>query len=51
MNEDAMSQLVEFIIQMPPENSNEKRAFRYPFYASELLSCEISKVEEAFFNK
>lgn len=44
-----MLRLVEFICVVPQNDSDPKRAFRYPFYSCELLCCDISKVVDAFF--
>jgi serine/threonine-protein phosphatase 6 regulatory subunit 3 len=46
-----MCELVQYITEMPSDDSNSKRAFRYPFYACELLCCEVPKVTEAFFGE
>ena len=46
-----MRELVSYVVVEPENDLNSKRAFRYPFYACELLCCEISKVTDSFFPK
>ena len=34
---------------MPPEDSTHDRGHKYPFIASEIFNCEISKMIDLFF--
>lgn len=43
-----MLELIKYITQMPEDDSNSKRAYRYPFYSSKLLNC-IGKYKPEFF--
>ncbi|CAD8098212.1 unnamed protein product [Paramecium primaurelia] len=37
IKEDHMIELIKYITEMPEDDSNSKRAYRYPFYSSTLL--------------
>jgi hypothetical protein len=39
------------VIVEPKDDSDPKRAFRYPFYSCELLCCDTAKVLDFFFPK
>lgn len=38
---EQMQQMLCYIVQEPPEGAESKRAFRFPFIACEIFSCEI----------
>ncbi|CAD8209048.1 unnamed protein product [Paramecium octaurelia] len=47
-----VAELVSYLTEMPADDSNSKRAFRYPFYSCELLvCCENPKILEQFFGE
>ncbi|KAI4322271.1 hypothetical protein L6164_021982 [Bauhinia variegata] len=39
-----VEQLLCYIIEEPPEDSESKRAFKFPFIASEIFTCEIDVI-------
>ncbi|KAH7292030.1 hypothetical protein KP509_29G048200 [Ceratopteris richardii] len=39
-----IEQLVKYIIEEPPEGADNKRAFRFPYFACEILTCEIEVI-------
>lgn len=43
-----VKQLIDFIITMPQED-DEKTGHRFPYMASEVLNCDVHKVNEFFF--
>ncbi len=43
--------MIDYITIIPPDSSDSKRAFRYPFYACELLCCDNSLVYDFLFPK
>ena len=47
MQKKQVAELVSYLTEMPVDDSNSKRAFRYPFYSCELLvCCENPKILE-----
>ena len=44
-----MSEMLDYIIKMPPADSSHDRGHKYPFTVSELFACEISQLNELFF--
>jgi len=38
---ESMRKLVEYVIEMPSETDSEERRYKYPFVASEVLSCDV----------
>ncbi|CAD8124172.1 unnamed protein product [Paramecium sonneborni] len=48
IQKDHILELIKYITQMPEDDSNSKRAYRYPFYSSKLLNC-IGKYKPEFF--
>ena len=40
---------MDYIIVEPGEDGDEKRAYKYPFYASEVFNCEIGEIIDLFF--
>lgn len=44
-------ELIDYIIVEPLDDTDSKRAFRYPFYSCELLCCDNVKVMDMFFPK
>ncbi|CAD8112472.1 unnamed protein product [Paramecium primaurelia] len=52
MQKKQVAELVSYLTEMPVDDSNSKRAFRYPFYSCELLvCCENPKILEQFFGE
>ncbi|CAD8105517.1 unnamed protein product [Paramecium primaurelia] len=52
MQTKQVAELVSYLTEMPVDDSNSKRAFRYPFYSCELLvCCENPKILEQFFGE
>jgi serine/threonine-protein phosphatase 6 regulatory subunit 3 len=49
LKQEHFIELVDYITVMPPDEEDALRAFRYPFYACELLCCDNSTVVDAFF--
>ncbi|KAL6508799.1 hypothetical protein OROHE_021358 [Orobanche hederae] len=50
-----VEQLLQFIVEDPPEDADSKRTFKFPFIASEIFTCEIdvilkTLVEEELMN-
>ncbi|KAL1544133.1 hypothetical protein AAHA92_21026 [Salvia divinorum] len=39
-----VEQLVRYIVEEPPEDTNSKRTFKFPFVACELFTCEIDDI-------
>ena len=48
MNRDRVKQLLDMILVMPEEDEH-KRGHKYPFVASEVLSCDIRELFDLFF--
>lgn len=48
-NHEKMSEMLDYIIKMPPAESSHDRGHKYPFTVSELFACEISQLNELFF--
>eukprot|EP00347_Sterkiella_histriomuscorum_P002974 403366086 len=46
---DKVSQLIEYIINMPPEGCSHDRGHKLPFVASEIFNCELNKINDIFF--
>lgn len=51
-----VEQLLRFVVEESPEDADSKRAFKFPFISSEVLTCEIDVIlktlveeEEVFF--
>lgn len=42
--------MLDFIIQMPPEDASHERGHKHPFIASEIFNCELNKINDMFFN-
>lgn len=51
MTRDKIVKLIEYITVMPDENAPNNRAFRYPFVASEILSCDSPAILDMFFKE
>ncbi|XVF20243.1 hypothetical protein REPUB_Repub11eG0180900 [Reevesia pubescens] len=51
-----VEQLVRYVVEEPPEDADSKRAFKFPFIACEIFTCEIDVIlktlveEEEFMN-
>jgi len=45
-----MSQLIRYIIEMPEETDTEQRRYKYPYVASEVLSCDVPAFRDVFFD-
>lgn len=43
-----MVELIKYITEIPEDDSNSKRAYRYPFYSSSLL-CLIGREKPEYF--
>lgn len=43
-------ELLNYIVQEPPPEASHKRAYKYPFMAAEILSCETKEVVDIFFD-
>ncbi|CAH8387080.1 unnamed protein product [Eruca vesicaria subsp. sativa] len=41
---DQVEQLLRFIVEESPEDADSKRAFKFPFISSEVLTCEIDVI-------
>ncbi|KAL6516669.1 hypothetical protein OROGR_019974 [Orobanche gracilis] len=39
-----VEQLLQFIVEDPPEDADSKRTFKFPFVASEIFTCEIDVI-------
>ncbi|CAK64471.1 unnamed protein product (macronuclear) [Paramecium tetraurelia] len=48
VQEDQVLELIKYITEMPEDDSNSKRAYRYPYYSSALL-CFIVKGKPQYF--
>lgn len=44
-----MATLVQYVTEMPTAADSEARRFKYPFVASEVLSCDTAAIREALF--
>eukprot|EP00826_Nyctotherus_ovalis_P044644 TRINITY_DN4833_c0_g1_i7.p1 TRINITY_DN4833_c0_g1~~TRINITY_DN4833_c0_g1_i7.p1 ORF type:complete len:280 (-),score=78.12 TRINITY_DN4833_c0_g1_i7:123-962(-) len=45
-----MLAILDYIVSEPPPNADDKRGYKYPFMAAEVLSCEADNVLNAFFD-
>ncbi len=50
LDRSKVATLLDFIIEMPPEDASHERGHKFPFVASEIFSCEISAVMDMFFS-
>jgi hypothetical protein len=48
-NHEKLSEMLDYIIKMPPTECSHDRGHKYPFTVSELFACEISQINELFF--
>ena len=48
-NHEKLSEMLDYIIKMPPAECSHDRGHKYPFTVSELFACEISQINELFF--
>ncbi len=48
-NHEKMSEMLDYIIKMPPADCSHDRGHKYPFTVSELFACEITQINELFF--
>jgi len=48
LNREKIKQLIDFITVMPEEDEHN-RGHKYPFYASEVFSCDMTEVIDKFF--
>ncbi|KAI9077081.1 hypothetical protein K1719_040903 [Acacia pycnantha] len=39
-----VEQLLRYIVEEPPEDAESKRAFKFPFFACEIFTCEIDVI-------
>lgn len=39
-----VEQLLRYIVEEPPEDAESKRAFKFPFIACEVFTCEIDVI-------
>jgi len=46
-----ISQLVQLISTEPPAGADDKRNYKYPFMAAEILSCEAKEISDLFFEQ
>mmetsp|Transcript_49685 Transcript_49685/g.159963 ORF Transcript_49685/g.159963 Transcript_49685/m.159963 type:complete len:765 (-) Transcript_49685:1390-3684(-) len=40
------ARLIDYVIEMPAEDDSEARRFKYPYVASEVLSCDVNSIHE-----
>lgn len=45
-----LEQMVQYLVEEPPEGSDEKRALKYPYLSSEVLSSDLWQIVEAVYN-
>ena len=50
MEPATIEKIFEYLTQEPPEDAEEKRRFKYPYLASEILSAEIWTITEAVYD-
>ena len=50
LDRDKVSDLLDYIINMPPVDATHDRGHKYPFIASEIFNCELNKVNDLFFS-
>ena len=50
MNREKVSELLDYILKMPPEGCSHDRGHKYPFLANEVFSSEVNKITSLFFN-
>lgn len=50
ITKENMLAILDFVVQEPPPNADDRRAYKFPFMAAEVLSCEADDVLNAFFN-
>lgn len=48
-NHEKLSEMLDYIIKMPPDECSHDRGHKHPFTVSELFSCEITQINELFF--
>eukprot|EP00826_Nyctotherus_ovalis_P044433 TRINITY_DN4796_c0_g3_i6.p1 TRINITY_DN4796_c0_g3~~TRINITY_DN4796_c0_g3_i6.p1 ORF type:complete len:438 (+),score=97.42 TRINITY_DN4796_c0_g3_i6:188-1501(+) len=46
---DVVNKLLDYVIEEPGKDADEKRAYRYPFYAAEAFNCEVSEMIDLLF--
>jgi hypothetical protein len=46
---DKIVKLIHYISEMPEENDDNNRTYRYPFVSSEILSCDSPSILDMFF--
>jgi len=51
LNADRINQLLNYIVVKPTKNDNKDRAFKYPFYASQIFQLDIKPIIETLFIK
>lgn len=44
---DQLEQLLRFIVEESPEDSEKKRSFKFPFIACEIFTCEVDSILSA----
>jgi hypothetical protein len=49
-NHDRAEELLNLVTSMPPEDASHERGHKYPFLASEVFNCELSKLNDLFFS-
>lgn len=42
--------MVNYIVTMPEESDTEARRYKYPYVSSEVLSCDLTVLRNAFFD-
>ena len=42
-------ELLRYIVEVPPEDADEKRMYKYPFATSEAFKTEVKEIMESFF--
>ena len=51
MTREKVVKLIEYITVMPDENADNNRGHRFPFVASEILSCDSPAILDMFFKE
>ena len=46
---ETIKALIAYITEMPPEDAGEGRSYKYPYVASELLSCDVPALRDVLF--
>ena len=46
---ETLGELVVYLTELPSASDSEARRYKYPFVASEVLSCDVTSLRDAIF--